>query len=76
MIIADIAGKEKRKVETIDVFGDYLQTHLRDETVIVKLVRRMAELLKMIDPKTYRSYITMKKGRRYYAPNWRRYSTE
>lgn len=35
MLIAAIAAKGRRKFATVDVPGAYLQTNLRDETIIV-----------------------------------------
>lgn len=75
MIIAVIAVKEEIKVETVDNPGAYLQTYLRDATVIVRFVGRMAELLEIIYLKTYRSYLKLTTESRYYTPKWQRYST-
>ena len=63
-LIITIAAKEKRKVGTVDVPGAYLQTDLKDEKVIVKFEGKMAELLEMIDPKMYRKYLVVEKGKK------------
>lgn len=64
LLIATIAAREKRKVDTVDVPGAYLQTDLSDETVIVKFEGKMAELLEMIDPKMYRSHVKIERGKK------------
>lgn len=50
---------QKKKNVTADVPEAYLQTDLTGETVIVKFEWKMAELLKIIDPNTYREYVTI-----------------
>lgn len=64
MIIASIAAKEKRVVVTVDIPGAYLQTVLTDDIVIIRFEGWMTEPLEMIDLKTYRSYVTVKKGKK------------
>lgn len=63
-LIITIAVKEDRKVGTVDVPGAYLQTDLTDEKVVVKFEGKMVELLEMIDPKMYRKYLIVEKGKK------------
>lgn len=62
-LIITIAAKEHRDVATVDIPGAFMQTELSGEQVVIKIEGRMVELLAMIDPKLYRKYIMVEKGR-------------
>jgi Reverse transcriptase (RNA-dependent DNA polymerase) len=49
-------AKENRDVATVDLPGAFMHADM-DDTVHIKLVGKMAELLVMVDPKLYRKYI-------------------
>jgi hypothetical protein len=49
-------------VATVDIPGAFLQAHM-DELVHMKLQGKMAELLVKLDPKMYRKYVQIEKGK-------------
>lgn len=58
-LTATIAAKEKMKVTVVGVSVTYLQTDQKDEKVVVRLEGKLSELLKMIDLKRYRKFLTI-----------------
>ena len=62
MLSCIIDAKEGRDVATADIPGAFMQTDMVD-TVHMKLEGTMAELLVKIDPKLYRKYLLMQKGK-------------
>ena len=55
-------AKERRKVATIDIPGALLHADNKD-FVIMKMNGTLAELMVKTDPKLYRKYVVLKKGR-------------
>ena len=49
-------------METVNIPGAFIQSDMKFETVHMKLEGKMAYLLKKLDPKLYRKYITNEKG--------------
>jgi hypothetical protein len=62
MLSCIIDAKEGRDVATADIPGAFMQTDMVD-TVHMVLEGTMAELLVKIDPKLYRKYLLIKKGK-------------
>jgi hypothetical protein len=63
MLSCTIDAKERRDVATtVDIPGAFMQTDMED-TVHMVLEGTMAELLVKLDPKLYRKYIQIKKGK-------------
>jgi hypothetical protein len=62
MLSCVIDAKENRDVGTVDLPGAFMQADM-EGTVHMKLEGKMAELLVRIDPKLYRKYIRIEKGR-------------
>jgi hypothetical protein len=62
MLSCTIDAKERRDVATVDILGAFMQTDMED-TVHMVLEGTMAELLVKLDPKLYRKYIQVKKGK-------------
>eukprot|EP00978_Attheya_sp_CCMP212_P040803 scaffold226459_cov23-Attheya_sp.AAC.2 len=62
MLTSVIDAKENRDVAIVDIPGAFMQADM-DELVHMKLEGKMAELLVMLDPKLYRKYIQVEKGR-------------
>jgi hypothetical protein len=63
MISCTIDAKEERDVETVDIPGAYMQANM-DDTVHMKLEGKMAELMVRTDPKLYRKYGEIEKGKK------------
>ena len=62
-VTATIDAKEKREVVTIDIpVGAFLYAD-NDDYVIMKMNGLLAELMVKTDPKIYRKYVTIEKGR-------------
>ena len=55
-------ANDHRDVATVDLPGAFMHANM-DETVHIKLVGKMAELLVMVDPKLYRKYVKMEHGK-------------
>ena len=62
MLSCTIDAKEGRDVATVDIPGAFMQADMED-VVHMKLEGKMAELMVRIDPKLYRKYIQIEKGR-------------
>jgi hypothetical protein len=62
MISCVIDAIEKRDVATADIPGAFMQADMED-IVHMKMEGRMAELLVKLDPKLYRKYATVEKGK-------------
>ncbi len=62
LLRATIDAKEKQEVVTIDIPGAFLHADNKDY-VIMKMNGLLAELMVKTDPKMYRKYVTIKKGR-------------
>jgi hypothetical protein len=62
MLSCVIDAKENRDVGTVDLPGAFMQADMED-TVHMKLEGKMAELMVRIDPKLYRQYVQVEKGR-------------
>jgi hypothetical protein len=62
MISCVIDAIEKRDVATADIPGAFMQADMED-IVHMKMEGRMAELLVKLDPKLYRKYVTIEKGK-------------
>jgi len=62
MLTSVIDAKENRDVAIVDIPGAFMQADM-DELVHMKLEGKMAELLVRLDPKLYRKYIQVEKGR-------------
>ena len=58
-----IDAMEHRKVANVGIPGSFMQADMESETVHMKLEGKMAELLKNLDPKIYRKYVTNEKWR-------------
>jgi len=61
-VTATIDAKEKRDIVTIDIPGAFLHAD-NDNYVIMKMNGWLAELMVKTDPKLYRKYVTIEKGR-------------
>ena len=61
-VTATIDAKEKREIVTIDIPGAFLHADNNDY-VIMKMNGSLAELMVKTDPKIYRKYVTIEKGR-------------
>ena len=61
-VTATIDAKERREVVTIDIPGAFLHAD-NEDYVIMKMNGSLAELMVKTDPKIYRKYVTIKKGR-------------
>ncbi len=61
-ITSTIDAKESRKVVAIDIPGAFLHADNKDY-VIIKMVRTLAELMVKTNPKLYRQYVILEKGR-------------
>ncbi len=61
-VTATIDAKEKREVVTIDIPGAFLHAN-NEDYVIMKMNGLLAKLMVKTDPKIYRKYVTIKKGR-------------
>ena len=59
---ATIDVKECRKVVTIDIPGTFLHAE-NEDYVIMKMNGTLAELMVKTDPKLYRKYVALEKGR-------------
>ncbi len=57
-----IDAKENREVVTIDIPGAFLHADNKDY-VIMKMVGMLAELMVKTNPKMYRQYVVLEKGR-------------
>ena len=62
LLRATIDAKEKQEVVSIDIPGAFLRADNKDY-VIMKMNGLLAELMVKTDPKMYRKYVTIKKGR-------------
>ena len=62
MLSCVIDAKEGRDVATVDIPGAFMQAEMED-LVHMKLEGKMAELMVRIDPKLYRQYVQVEKGR-------------
>ena len=62
MISCTIDAKENRDVGIVDIPGAFMQADMED-VVHMKLEGKMAELMVRIDPKLYRKYVQIEKGR-------------
>ena len=62
MLSCTIDAKEKRDVGTVDLPGAFMQVDM-DEIVHMKLEGTMAEMLVKIDPRLYRKYIQVERGK-------------
>jgi hypothetical protein len=61
-ITSTIDAKEGRKVVAIDIPGAFLHAN-NDDYVITKMVGMLAKLLVKTNPRLYRQYIVLEKGR-------------
>ena len=61
-ITSTIDAKESRKVATIDIPGAFLHAD-NEDYVIMKLVGTLAELMVKTNPKMYRQYVILEKGK-------------
>jgi hypothetical protein len=61
-LTSTIDAKENREVVTIDIPGAFLHAD-NEEYVIMKMVGMLAELMVKTNPKTYRQYVVLEKGR-------------
>jgi hypothetical protein len=61
-VTATIDAKEKQKVVRIDVPGAFLLAN-NEDYVVMKMNGSLAELMVKMDPKIYRKYVTIEKGR-------------
>jgi len=61
-ITSTIDAKERRKVVTINIPGAFLHTDYEDY-VIMKMVGTLAELMVNTNPKLYRQYVILEKGK-------------
>ena len=62
MLSCVIDAMEGRDVATVDIPGAFMQADM-DDVVHMKLEGKMAELLVRIDPKLYRKYVQVEKGK-------------
>jgi hypothetical protein len=61
-ITSTIDAKENRKVVTIDIPGAFLHAD-NEDYVIMKMVGTLAELMVKTNPKMYRQYVILEKGK-------------
>jgi hypothetical protein len=61
-ITSTIDAKESRKVVTIDIPGAFLHAD-NEDYVIMKMVGTLAELMVKTNPKMYRQYVILEKGK-------------
>ena len=61
-ITSTIDAKESRKVVTVDILGAFLHADNKDY-IIMKMVGTLAELMVKTNPKLYRQYVILEKGR-------------
>ncbi len=62
-ITSFIDAKERRKVVTIDIPGEFLHTN-NDDLLIMKMVGMLAEeLIVKTNPRLYKQYVVLEKGR-------------
>ncbi len=61
-VTATIDAKEKREVVTINIPEAFLHAN-NDDYVIMKMNGSLAELMVKSDPKIYRKYVMIEKGR-------------
>ncbi len=61
-ITSTIDAKEGRKVVTIDISGAFLHAD-NDDYVIIKMVGMLAKLMVKTNPRLYRQYVVLEKGR-------------
>ena len=61
-ITSTIDAKERRKVVTIDIPGAFLHAD-NEDYVIMKMVGTLAELMVKTNPKLYRQYVILEKGK-------------
>jgi hypothetical protein len=61
-ITSTIDTKEGRKVVTIDIPGAFLHAN-NDDYMIMKMVGMLAKLMAKTNPRLYRQYIVLEKGR-------------
>jgi hypothetical protein len=61
-ITLNIDAKESRKVVTIDIPGAFLHAD-NEDYVIMKMVGTLSELMVKTNPKMYRQYVILEKGR-------------
>ncbi len=67
-VTATINAKEKQKVVTIDIPGAFLHTN-NEDYVVMKMNGLLAELMVKTNPKIFRKYVTIKKGRQVFYPH-------
>ena len=60
---ATIDAREKREVVTIDIPGAFLHAD-NDDYVIMRMTGTLAELMAKTDPKLYRKYLSVEKGKK------------
>jgi hypothetical protein len=61
-ITSTIDAKESRKVVTIDIPGAFLHAN-NDDYVIMKMVGMLPELMVKTNPRLYKQYVVLEKGR-------------
>ncbi len=61
-LTSTIDAKENREVVTIDIPGAFLHAD-NEDYVIMKMVGTLAELMVKTNPKMYRQYVVLEKGR-------------
>ncbi len=61
-ITSTIDAKENRKVVTIDIPGAFMHAD-NEDYVIMKMVGTLAELMVKTNPKMYRQYVILEKGK-------------
>ncbi len=61
-LTSTIDAKENREVVTIDIPGEFLHAD-NEDYVIMKMVGMLAKLMVKTNPKKYRQYIVLEKGR-------------
>ena len=62
MLSCAIDAKEERDVATVDIPGAFLHADM-DDLVHMKFEGKMAELLVKLDPKLYRKFVQVEKGK-------------
>jgi hypothetical protein len=63
MLTSVIDAKEGRDVATVDIPGAFMQVD-QEDLVHMKMEGKMAELLVKLDPKLYRKYVQIEKGKK------------
>jgi hypothetical protein len=61
-LTVDIDALENRDVAVVDIPNAFMQVDLDDETIHVRLTRKMVELLLEIDHELYDSYLVRERG--------------